>query len=48
MAGVEWFAEARQLSDLSPIWLDLVAFRHGIAGELFIGSDSCWKSLAMF
>eukprot|EP00434_Breviolum_minutum_P038714 symbB.v1.2.034352.t1/scaffold4419.1/size39883/2 len=39
VAGVEWFAEARQLSDLSPIWLDLVAFRHGIAGELFIGSD---------
>lgn len=35
VAGIEWFAEARQLSDTSAIWLDLAAYRHGIAGEMF-------------
>lgn len=35
VAGIEWFAEARQLSDTSTIWLDLAAYRHGIAGEMF-------------
>lgn len=33
--GVEWFAEARQLSDFSILWLDLCAYRHTVAGEMF-------------
>eukprot|EP00913_Durusdinium_trenchii_P023514 g22091.t1 len=53
--GVEWFAEARQLSDFSILWLDLCAYRHTVAGEMFqpelwhrnlVGS-SLWISLTV-